>query len=249
MDNKEAKFVLTAYRPGGADASDPQFRDALAQVREDPALAEWFRESQAFDAAVAARLRSVSVPAELRESVVAGAKWSSRARWFPQMRTWAVAAVLLLAAVAAFLVVPNFTRDTRLAGWQTAALQEVTALVKHETRFDAQASRSAELAGALPPPHAPIAVEPPRQLRGLTSLGCKTFSWEGRPVSIICFLRADGGLVHLVVMHLPDAAGAGAGARPELVQQEEWATATWREGDQLLMIALEGDRGDLQQFL
>ncbi|CAN5706458.1 hypothetical protein BH20VER1_BH20VER1_19660 [soil metagenome] len=247
MDNKEAKFVLAAYRPGGADASDPQFREALAQMREDPGLTEWFRESVAFDTAVAERLRGASVPAELRETIVVGAKFSSRSPSFSRMRTWAVAAVLLLAAVGAFLFVQNFTRAPSLAGWQTAALEQVTALVKHETKFDAQAGRSAELAGALPPPHAPIALQPPPQLRGLASIGCKTFSWDGRAVSIICFVRADGGLVHLIVIHAPGADDPAG--ELQLRQHEEWATATWREGDQLLMIALQGGRDDVRQFL
>jgi len=35
MNNDEAKFILRAYRPGGPDAADPQFAEALAGVGID----------------------------------------------------------------------------------------------------------------------------------------------------------------------------------------------------------------------
>jgi hypothetical protein len=38
MDNREAKFVLSAYGPGGQDAGDARFAEALEQVRRDPML-------------------------------------------------------------------------------------------------------------------------------------------------------------------------------------------------------------------
>lgn len=55
MDNREARFVLNAYRPGGQDAGDPRFAEALEQARRDPVLERWFSESLAFDAAMAER--------------------------------------------------------------------------------------------------------------------------------------------------------------------------------------------------
>jgi len=45
MDSGEAKFILSAYRPEGQDASDPRFAEALEQVRRDPILQRWFEDS------------------------------------------------------------------------------------------------------------------------------------------------------------------------------------------------------------
>lgn len=36
MRNECAKFLLSAYRPNGADALDPVFKDALEQLECDP---------------------------------------------------------------------------------------------------------------------------------------------------------------------------------------------------------------------
>ena len=44
MKSKEARQLLEVYRPGGADAQDPQFQEALKQAGRDPALAGWFEE-------------------------------------------------------------------------------------------------------------------------------------------------------------------------------------------------------------
>ena len=44
MNNQEAKFILGAYRPGGRDAVDPMFSEALAQAGRDPELRAWFEK-------------------------------------------------------------------------------------------------------------------------------------------------------------------------------------------------------------
>jgi hypothetical protein len=65
MRNECAKFLLSAYRPNGADARDPVFKEALEQVQRDPVLARWFREQRDFDEMISAKLRLVEPPAGL----------------------------------------------------------------------------------------------------------------------------------------------------------------------------------------
>src|SRR5215470_6851095 len=81
MDNREAKFILNAYRPGGQDASDPRFAEAIEQARRDPGLEQWFKESVAFDATVTEKLHAVAVPVDLRDNILAGVKISRPLRW------------------------------------------------------------------------------------------------------------------------------------------------------------------------
>jgi hypothetical protein len=47
---------------------------------------------------------------------------------------------------------------------------------------------------------APVAPTVPAALYGLPTAGCKTFAWEGRPVSLTCFSLPDGQLLHLFVI-------------------------------------------------
>ncbi len=67
--------------------------------------------------------------------------------------------------------------------------------------------------------------------------------------SVICFMRPDGGLVHLVATTASVTTDRAPKVKPKLVQQGNWATATWREGDKVYMLALEGSRDQLAAYL
>ena len=248
MDNREAKFVLNAYRPGGQDADDPRFAEALEQVRRDPVLERWFVDSIAFDTAMTEKLRAIEVPPDLRENILAGAKVSRPLRWSKPFVKWAIAAALISMAILGSFIWHN-TRPAYLAGWQDQALEVISTLVKNETSFDAQSGNAGELLAWLRANHAPAAQELPDNLGKLPSLGCKRFSWNGIPVSVICFMRPDGGLIHLVTTNAVPPSSRSLKAAPEFVRQDGWAIATWREGDTTYMLALEGSRDQLRTYL
>jgi len=247
MDNREAKFILNAYRPGGQDASDPRFAEALEQARRDPVLERWLSEAIAFDAAMTDKLRATEVPPDLRESILAGVKVSRPLR-SPFVK-WAIAAALISMAIVGSLIWHEPRKPSGLAGWQNRALDIVSALVRSESSFDAQSHNADELLAWLRVNDAPAAQTLPQELEKLESLGCKTFSWNGIPVSVICFTRPDGGLIHLVATNAVAPIKRTTKGQPELVQQGQWATATWREGDKIYMLAMEGSRDQLRAYL
>jgi len=246
MDNREAKFILNVYRPGGQDASDPRFSEALDQARRDPMLERWFSESIAFDTAMTEKLRAIEVPPDLRENILAGAKVSRPLR-SPFIK-WAIAAALISMAIFGSLIW-HAARPAHLAGWQSQALDVVSSLVRNESSFDAQSHNADQLLAWLRANHAPAAQKFPDNLDKLSSLGCKTFSWNGVPVSVICFMRRDGGLIHLVVVNKSAGSDRAATGEPRFVRQGEWATATWRDGDLVYMLALEGSADQLRSYL
>ncbi|PYL25430.1 MAG: hypothetical protein DMF37_04945 [Verrucomicrobia bacterium] len=247
MDNREAKFILGAYRPNGQDAGDPRFSEALEQARRDPILERWFLDSLAFDAAITEKLRATEVPPGLRESILAGVKVSRPLR-SPFVK-WAIAAALISMAIVGSLIWHEPRKPSGLAGWQNRALDIVSALVRNESSFDAQSHNADELLAWLRVNDAPAAQTLPQELEKLESLGCKTFSWNGIPVSVICFTRPDGGLIHLVATNAVAPIKRTTKGQPELVQQGQWATATWREGDKIYMLAMEGSRDQLRAYL
>ncbi len=248
MDNREAKFILSTYRPDGQDANDPSFAAALEQARRDPMLERWFRDAVSFDAAVTEKLRAIGTPADLRENILAGVKVSRASRWTNRFDKWAIAAALILTATLGSLIWHK-TRPAQLAGWQKQALDVVSSLVRNESSFDAQSSQPRELVDWLRANRAPAAQELPDNLDQLSSLGCKTFSWNGIPVSVICFARPDGGLIHFVMMKSPVAPNRIREAKAKFIQRGEWATATWRKDDMICMLALEGSRDQLRSYL
>ncbi len=245
MDNREAKFILSAYRPSGQDANDPRFSQVLEQVRRDPILERWFRESAAFDSAVTEKLRALDPPADLRESILAGLRVSRPHRWSNAFIKWAIAAAVILCATLGPLIWHNW-RPARLAGWQSEGLDAISSLVRNESKFDAQSHNAADLVAWLSANHAPAPQKLPPNLERLESLGCKTFSWNGTPVSVICFTRPGGGLIHLVFTKAADGVRDNV---PRFVQQRHWATATWCSGEMIYMLALEGQADQIRSYV
>lgn len=248
MDNREAKFILNAYRPGCQDANDPRFAESLEQARRDPVLERWFSESIAFDAVMTEKLRAIEVSPDLRESILTGAKVSRPLRWSKPFIKWAIAAALVSMAILGSLIWHE-TRPAHLAGWQNQALDVISSLASNASSFDAQSHNPDELVAWLRANHAPAAQTLPQELEKLESLGCKTFSWNGTPVSVICFVRPDGGLIHLVMMNTSAESDREVKRQARVVQQGHWATATWREGEMTYMLALEGSPDQLRTYV
>ncbi len=73
MTPEEAKKLLQAYRPSGADADDAEMRAALETAQADDALKAWQDQESSFDKAFAAKLQEVAPPADLKERILAAA--------------------------------------------------------------------------------------------------------------------------------------------------------------------------------
>jgi hypothetical protein len=249
MDNREAKFILNAYRPGGQDANDPRFAEALEQARRDPILQHWFDESVAFDAALTEKLSATPVPSDLRESILAGVKVTSPPHWKNRWRKWAIAAALVLSATLGVVIWHN-TRPAPVAGWQLQALDAIlSSIARNESHFDLISSNPADLVKWLRANHAPTGASLPDYLDKLPSIGCKTIFWQGKPVSLICFTLPEGRAIHLVMTNVSTESDRAIKHKAKVIQQGHWATATWREGDMIYMLALEGARDELRPYL
>jgi len=164
------------------------------------------------------------------------------------MRKWAIAAAVILGSILG-AVIWHGTRPAHLAGWQNAALDVISSLARQESSFDAQSRDPGELLAWLRANHAPTAEKLPNKLGKLSSLGCKTFFWKDERVSVICFARPDGGLIHVVIAARRDEPARVRKGRPEFIQQGNWATATWREAGTSYMLALEGSTEQLRVYL
>jgi hypothetical protein len=116
------------------------------------------------------------------------------------------------------------------------------------TSFDVQSRDASDLVDWLRVNHAPATQKLPDNLGKLTSIGCKAFSWDDKRVSVICFMRPDGGLIHFVTTTATSAAQV-TNTEPRFVKQGQWVTATWREGDKIYMLALEGSPDQLRPYL
>ena len=244
--NDQAKLLLSAYRPGGADANDPAFAEALAQAERDPQLRVWLEESQRFDQTIAGKLREVAVPANLRATILAGAKFSRPRRWWQGSRVWALAAaVAVFASVFALLRPANSRLDT----WQTDSLAVLDKIETGAAKLDTEKEQPAQLVDWLREHAAPVPSAIPPALASQPTFGCKTIDSRGRTVSLICFNLGNEDQAHLFTtsrtglkIELPEK-------HPVFVKEHHWNLASWSSGNEVYMLATQMDETRLRALL
>ncbi len=235
MNNEQARFILRAYRPGGRDAAEPAFAEALQQARSDPALGGWLAQEQALDAAVAAKLRAVTPPPELREAILAGSRVSFAParprRWLP---SW-----LAVAAALALVITGAATWRLAVAGRSAAGLDRLAAfaLVEPESAHTGPvASRLGPFGAWLQDPVNRISSGPPADPAQLRQLGCRSLTVAGHEVFEVCFQR-QGGWYHLYLTRRMPGGAAG----PVFREEGRRTVAAW--ADEKYSYVLMTERG------
>ncbi len=239
MNNDEAKFILQAYRPGGGDAQDALFAQALEQARRDPALAAWFERERGHDAAMAAKLRTIVPPAELRSAILAGGRIASR-----RPRRWVVPAWIGLAAsVAVILAAALFwLQPAQAEEFSEFAMDYASGpfrLSNHQEDLD-------KLRAWLAERQAPLPLRIPSGCEKLQALGCKTVDYRGKSISLICFER--GREFHLFVARRTDYPNLRECPKPEFKTKGKWASAHWSDNENCYVLASDAGVDELQRM-
>src|SRR2546426_12779898 len=102
--SRRLREQIDACRPGGDDLALPALAELAQSIKDDPALAEEVRCCQAFDCLVGAAIHDVSVPADLRERLIAATAMitpapPAKSKWaWPSMgrRAWIGTAAVAL---------------------------------------------------------------------------------------------------------------------------------------------------------
>lgn len=247
MNNQDAKFYLSAYRPGGADAGHPAMAEALDQARRDPSLGAWFEREQAHDAAVSEKLQSVQPPANLRATILAGARLSQAKRAGWQWPHWIglAAALVLLATVSALLWRPAATLNGqgRMADLADYALRDLLSGEHQGNQPRAQSALAKRLIES-PPRLATGLAMTPAELR---DQGCHTFTIAGREVLEICFQRDQN--YHLYLVRRSDTKIDIDDEHPMLMTKRGEAALTWADSRYVYVLAGKGDGQNLLSLL
>jgi hypothetical protein len=64
MESEHYRVVLSCYRAGRDDPTQPEFAEALAGLKADAELAAWYAEECRFDAVFRKSLLNLTVPPE-----------------------------------------------------------------------------------------------------------------------------------------------------------------------------------------
>jgi uncharacterized membrane protein YbaN (DUF454 family) len=251
MNRDEAKTILLLYRPGTADAGDPETAAALALAKKDPELTRWLVEHCARQEALRAGFRKITAPAGLKEQII------SEQAAHEKMLFWRPRAVLAVAAVIAALVVltplwfQHRGKDDTYAIWRS----RMVGVALRGYVMDLVTNNPAQIQGYLARNQAPADYVLPAPLAKTAMTGCAIESWQGAKVSMVCFRtgkplppgqQSDLWLFVIDRSRVKDAPPAGS---RQFVRVNKLMTMTWTQGDKLYVLGMEGDEQTLQQYL
>jgi hypothetical protein len=229
VDKHEAKLILQAYRPNGADAADPHFTEALKLAEQDAELKAWFAEQQAFDRVISAKVRATPVPADLRASILAGRNI------VPAKIVWWRRPSALIAAIAAMLMLLAlpFVLETKHGTPQFAEFkQDGMTFLDSLNKLDMSSKDHETVRAWLAAHGGHKQFSLPNQLGGKPTLGCRVFDWKGNKVTLICFnTTVDKKFeeVHLLVVDEKAFRNRPPEGSPVFEHNGQWNTASWRE--------------------
>jgi hypothetical protein len=239
MNNDEAKLILQAYRPGGQDAGDPRFREALEQTRRDPELAEWFANELKLDSRISTKLKaSITPPAQLKAQLLAQTKIVRPVVWWqkPVLRLALAACMTLLVTVAAVWFASS---RGNAGGFENYRTEMADFAGNKLDRLDFRSRDVTEVRRWLTQKESHGDFVLTTGLDGRPSVGCRVLDWKGHKVSLICFEMANRQVAHLLVIDraaLKDAPSES----PVFNQLDGVATVSWSRGDKTYMVADAG---------
>jgi hypothetical protein len=252
VDSRQAREILALYRPGSADAADPQMAEALDQVKRDPELATWFQEHCAVYTAIRAKLKAVPVPPGLKRQIIVGR--ADHARIIPLPGP----AKILLAAAAVVLLTTLvwFTFNTRpsentFARYRDRMARSVQRASNQYMKM--YSTNQTDVLAYFAANQRPANFALPKNLQQLPAEGGSAITWNNHPVEMLCLNAGTDASGHpndlwVFVMDknvVPDAPGAGA----QFSQVGNLMTASWSAGDKIYVLAARGSTEDLKKYL
>jgi len=252
MNHDDAKDILLLYRPGTADAADPQMAEALALVKQNAELARWFGEHCARQEALRAKFRQIPVPAGLKEQIISEQAAREKViiwRQYPAVTAVAAIIVILVALATIWRQLPE--PDNTLAIYQN----RMVGVALRGYAMDLATNNSGQIRAYFAQNHAPADYVLPARLEKVALTGCAIQSWQGEKVAMICFRTGkplppgQPGDLWLFVVDRASVKNAPSAGPPQLAKVNELITATWTQGDKLYLLGTAGDEQTIRQLL
>ncbi|GAB1488693.1 hypothetical protein MASR2M8_11400 [Opitutaceae bacterium] len=230
MTSEQAKFILQACRPGGQDAADPAFVEALAQAERDPALKAWLERERAFDSHVVSKCKLITPPDSLRVAILAGGRASRRSQ--PQWRT-----LIGIGLAACFALLFGTVAVSQLSG-SDAYVDE---LVQHSLvemngphPRGQPLERYGDLGAVLRDPAKRLGNDLPVNLDKLREIGCRSVQVAGKEVFEICFRR--DAYYHLYIARRTDFSCRECEIEPMFRERGEFASVSWVDSEHVFVL-------------
>lgn len=252
MTNEQAKQILQLYRPGTADATDPSFAEALNTCEHDAELKQWFANHCALYAAIRSKFKKIPVPDALKEQIIAERPVQRAPAW--QKAVLAGGAVAF-AIVAVTFVTPYFKpgEPHDFASYRSY----IVGSVEKSYLMDLNSSDLDSIRTYLSERKSIADYVLPENLKkNAKPLGCVATTWQGKPVSIVCFATGrptEPGFpsdLWLIISTDAIAKDSPTATAPTFAKSNDGIiTANWKVGDRTYVLATKGDEQLLRKFL
>lgn len=251
MTSEQAKEILMLYRPGTADAADRAFAEALALCERDEELKAWFDGHCSLYTALRSKFKQIAVPAGLKEQIIAERRVHTVPLW--QRAVLAAGAVAVLALIL-LNVLPSIQPRER---HDFAAYRDYMGSVAQRGYYmDTNTSDLDQIRLFLTQKQAIADYVLPENLqKNARAAGCVATTWQGKPVSMICFQTGrplPGARVSDLWLFVSDRAvapDAPKASTPTIEKANGLITASWTIGNRTYVLATEGDAALLGKFL
>jgi hypothetical protein len=245
MTSEQAKEILLRFRPGGADANDPEFTPALDQVRMDVELQVWFEEHCAHQSLIRKQFRAIAVPDGLERSILNGIGRSTRIVWWRRPVNQVLAAA---AAVVALIVTVHFWTRPAGGGFSTYRNRMVRA-VQRLYRMDMVTNNLAEIRQYLARNQAQADYVLPSALEKLPADGCAVLTWRNKKISLLCFNTSGRDDLYLFILNRDDVPDSPTTDRPQFQRIGKLTSASWSRGSKAYILAGRGDEAFVRRYL
>ncbi|HEX4266148.1 MAG TPA: hypothetical protein VH597_17560 [Verrucomicrobiae bacterium] len=251
MNNEQAKDILKLYRPGTADAADPAFIEALELCERDAEMKAWFADHCAVYSALRSKFRQISVPEGLKEQIIAERPIHRTPVW---QRAVLAAGAFAAVALVAFNVQQSW--HPREPHDFTAYRSYMDSLAMRGYYMDLETNNLDQIRMFLSQKKAIADYVLPSDLeKNSKAAGCVATTWQGKPVSMICFQsgRPMGPSQQSDLwLFITDKAAAGdtpTASTPTFAKADGLMTASWTAGGRTYVLATDGDQQFLGKFL
>jgi hypothetical protein len=241
VNSEEAKQILLLYRTQ-ADAQDPEMAEALQQVERDPSLEQWFRQHCKAQEKLRQVFADLSVPADLKEAILAGRKIVRPVFSGPRLAWLAAAAVLVaMLGLAALWLRPGPLE--RFAVFRARMVR--TAM--HDYRMEIRTNDLGQVQSFLVKKGGPRDYTIPKALRGMRVTGGGHIPWGNESASMLCFDRGDKQMLFLFVIDRSAIKGE-PGKTPKLAKISQFQTASWSDGINTYVLAGPDDPDFIRKY-
>jgi len=168
-----------------------------------------------------------------------------RSGWGPWNLPLVAMAMLLLLFALRPLWSPSSSKHM-LADFRS----DMVSLIGSEPGLDFKASNLSDINDWLRASGSKADFRVPQNVASHSTVGCRVLSFEGHAVTLVCFRRDQGGLIHLFVVEgsaipgLPDRQHAEVAA-----EQRGWTTAAWADTNHDYLLAVQADQAAIANLL